>query len=490
MNITFIYPDFMKGGEGRYYEGLASLAATLEKDQHNVRLFHLFKKYSKFEFIEIFKSKYKDTNLAGFSVTTNAFYLIKDYVDELKKIKIPIIFGGVHPTLRPQEVIELDGVNFVCRGEAESVLTKLCKNLEEDKDILDIEGLWIKYKDKIIKNQIAPLVENLDSLPFPKRDIFDYYASVDAKLKRLVFMASRGCPFNCSYCANLPLRELFKNKEKWVRFKSVSRIIKEIKEALIKYPNAKEIDFHDDIFGLNKIWLEDFCINYKKEISLPYICNSRFEFLLDKKILRLLKESGCVGVKVGVESGNDFIRKKILNRNQDRDLILKVAKLCEEVNLAIYTFNMIGIPYENLKSTLDTVKLNALIRPLQIQVSIFYPYPNTFLGELCKKEGIIKDENVDSYGEEKSILKLKDYPDKHLVYAFRNFKDFVRIYSLVFKFPKVLRIFFEKILDFFWLNLKGKILKTIFFPYLVYKEISFKLYSRNLRKSLKNVKFK
>ncbi|MEM7816499.1 MAG: radical SAM protein [Candidatus Aenigmatarchaeota archaeon] len=484
MNITFIYPDFIKGGEGRYYEGLASLAASLKEDNHKVRLFHLLKRYSPYEFIEIFKNKYKDTDLVGFSVTTNTFYFVKDYISELKKLKIPIIFGGVHPTLNPKEVIEFDGVDFVCRGEAEIVLKKLCKNLEEDKDILNIESLWIKYKDKIIKNEIAPLIEDLDSLPLPKRDIFDYYASIDSKLKRLVFMASRGCPFSCSYCSNLALKELYKNNQNWVRLKSVNRIIKEIKEALLLYPATKEIDFHDDIFGLNRDWLKDFCNVYKKEISLPYICNSRFEFLLDKVVLKLLKESGCVGIKVGLESGDDFIRKKILKRNQDKELILKVSKLAKEFDLPLYTFNMIGLPYENLKSSLETVKLNALISPLQIQVSIFYPYPNTYLGKLCKEENLITNKILPSYGEPDSVLKLKDYPLPKLISAFRDFKDFVRLYSLVFKFPKILKNFFEKILDYFWFNSKGKILKKIFYPYLFYKEISLTLYARNLRKKV------
>ncbi|MCM8787053.1 MAG: hypothetical protein NC935_03265, partial [Candidatus Omnitrophica bacterium] len=169
--------------------------------------------------------------------------------------------------------------------------------------------------------------------------------------------------------------------------------------------------------------------------------------------------------------------------------ILKVAGMCKELDLAIYTFNMIGLPYESLKKSLETVKLNALIEPLGIQVSIFYPYPNTFLGELCKKEGIIEDVIISNYGEAKSMLKLKNYPKEHLIYAFGNFKDFVRIYSFVFKFPKVLRVFFEKILDFFWLNLKGKILKIFFLPYLVYKEISLRIYAKNLRTKIKNVRF-
>lgn len=455
MKIVFVYPDFMKGAQGKYYEGIASLAALLKKNGHTVELFHLIREISDIKFIEIFEQRFPKIDLIAFSSTTNTFAYVSKYAKEIRKRRnILTICGGIHPTLCPEETIACDGIDVLCIGEGEYPLLELCNRLEKKEDIVNIQSLWIKREGRIIKNKVRPLLEDLDLLPMPERTIFDYKNSTDFKWRRLVFMASRGCPFLCAHCCNERLKEKYPNYSRYVRFKSVGRMLEEIKYSLEQWPSTQQICFHDDILTLNPAWFRDFIFRYKEEIGLPYVCNSRFD-LLDEKKIEILKQTGCVGVKLGLESGNDFIRKEILKRRQDKEKIINIADDCHKKGLGFYTFNMVGIPFENLARALDTIKLNARLNPNDMQVSIFYPYPKTDLYEVCREKGFLTNKTLPSYVERDTVLKLNDFPKQEILFAYDNFVHFVEYYEfLSLLLPKRFCKFSINILDFLWVHPK------------------------------------
>ncbi len=454
MKVTFIYPDFMKGAEGKYYEGIASLSAVLKKGGHSVRLLHVIEEINPQELAEGFKRDYADTDIIAFSSTTNAFPYVAQCARQLRKLtNILILCGGLHPTLAPEEAIAVEGIDIICQGEGEYPLLELCDKLQNNQDISAIENLWIKKGDNIIRNNVRPLIENLDELPLPDRDVFDYKSLADYRWGRLVFMASRGCPFHCTHCCNRDIQQVYPNKLKYVRFKSVDRIISEVKAAMAAWPDVKENIFHDDILTLKKNWFGEFASRYKKEIGIPYICNSRFE-LLSEETLKSLSESGCSGLKVGVESGNDFIRKDILKRKQNREDMIKVADTCRRLGLRLHTFNMVGIPFEDLSKALDTVKVNARLRPAEIQITVFYPFPQTELHRICKERNFLTGKTLDSFAQGETILQLDTFPPKEIIHAYRNFVAFVRYYEIAYFFPRPISSVFIKIWDLFWYNPK------------------------------------
>jgi radical SAM superfamily enzyme YgiQ (UPF0313 family) len=287
-------------------------------------------------------------------------------------------------------------------------------------DYKQISNFWFRDKDKITRNQIRPKTENLDSLPSPDRELFDY-DSLLAENPIAEFICSRGCPFQCSYCINIKWNELHKGKGKLVRFRSVKNVIAEIKEVASKYPQINQIEINDDTFTLNRQWLKEFCKAYKKEIGLPFACTVR-PGTIDDKIPLLLKESNCTEVRMGIEAGNDFIRNKILKRNLSKEDIIRDFKKFKEVGIRTWAFNMIGIPYETLSMIEETINLNKLVRPDFAQVSIFVPYPGTETRRICEEKGWLTDRITETYFQNESPLDQPSLTVKQVAYYNRIFR--------------------------------------------------------------------
>jgi radical SAM superfamily enzyme YgiQ (UPF0313 family) len=450
MKVLLVYPDFCIGSGGKFYEGIAIISSVLKQAGHKVNFVHLDKE-EPFEYI-LQEIKSFSPGLIGFSATTNMFAAVANYAAAIKeKFEIPVICGGIHPTLCPQDSLLCSGIDMICRGEGEYTLLELCNNLEKNKNTINIQNIWVKNSDgSITQNPLRPLVDNLDSLPYPDRDIFKQNKLIASENARVTILASRGCPYDCSYCCNHALRGLYAANGRYIRYKSVNYILKEIALCLEKNPQAEYLYFYDDILTLDKKWFRELAYSCKEKYGLPYMCNSRFN-LINEDIVRIFKETGCIQLSFGLESGNDYIRNNILNRQISKENIIKAAKLCRDAAIPLYTYNMIGLPDEGMKEILDSVKLNAEIEADEVQLSIFYPYRGTQTYERCLKENCLKDKNLNSYFED-SVIKLKNISQKNLQFAYRNFKNFVRHYRKVNKMRGFLSFFVAKALDVLWYN--------------------------------------
>jgi radical SAM superfamily enzyme YgiQ (UPF0313 family) len=330
-------------------------------------------------------------DIVGFSPRTGEISFCFSIAEKIKRQypDMPIIFGGVHPTVAPDETIHNEFVDMVCIGDGENALAELLDKLENNQDISKIKNIWLKNNGQIIRNDICPLIEEVDSLPFPDRELFDYERYLDSNAYDGEVMASRGCPYNCSYCINSTLRERYKDKGVYVRTRNAESVIKEIGLLNRKY-KIERITFHDEMFTVNKKWLREFSYKYSSSFSIPFMCNARVE-TLDSEVCDLLKSAGCSSLNVGVEAGNPEIRKNVLNRHMSNETIIKGFKTAKSKGLRIYAYNMIGIPHETVENINETIELNRLIQPDDLQATIFQPYPGTRLYDLCKEKGWIKD---------------------------------------------------------------------------------------------------
>jgi len=368
MKVLLIYPNIVESPKDISI-GIAHLSAILKQNNHQVELIDSTFGITDNEIIN--KTKKFNPDLIAITTATNDFHYAKHISNLLKPLNIPLIAGGYHPTLAPEESIK--HFDMICIGEGEHAILELANNPNS----LDIKNIWFKKGNEIIKNPTRPLIEDLDKLPFPDRSIYDYKKYLSWNHNTATFLTSRGCPFQCTYCINHALQKLYKGKGTYVRFRSVDNLLKEMKQVIEKY-KPTSIEFYDDTFTLNKERIDEFCKKYPKEINLPFTINARVN-AVTKDMLIKLKKAGLTRVSIGVESGDEYITNKILKRHMTNEQIIQTFKWAKQAGIKTYSFNMIGVPFETKSSIKKTIKLNQKIKPDYIGVSIFNAYKGTEL---------------------------------------------------------------------------------------------------------------
>ena len=400
MKILFIIPKI--GSAAKAVVGIAFLSALLKKEGHKVELLEIENKKDINNVVPFIKSC--QPQVIGLSVNSHQYIHAVQIARKIKlELNIPIFLGGIHATVRPNEVIQEKSFDGICVGEAENAFLELIRKIEKKQDYINTKNFWFRINGKIVRNNIGPLVEDLDSLVFPDYLIFKYFKEAGKENIVPRFIFSRGCPFDCTYCANYILKKTYAGQGRYLRYRSVDKALEEI-ELLKTQCNFKHFKIDDDTFSLNKAWVLEFCEKYPKKFNMTFECNVKCG-VVDKETLIALKKVGCNLIKVGVESGNEVLRKEVLGRDISNQEIIELFDLAKEIGLSTYSFNIIGIPGETKDTIKDAIDLNIRIKPDFFQVSIFYPYPGTILGEKCAQEGLITDKHVDSYMEE-SILNL------------------------------------------------------------------------------------
>ena len=458
MRVLFIYPDILPGKHfsGYYYMGVGYLAAVLKRAGHVPSLLHITKPIEKADLIRAVKEYRPD--LIAFSSTTNMFPYVKIWAKVItENYDVPTICGGIHPTLSPVDSISTEGLDMICRGEGEGALVELCDAIESGKEVERIGNLWIKKNGGIVQNPMRPLIRDLDSLPFPDREVFDFANLELSKEGRGLFFASRGCPYDCSYCCNRALQESYQDspvKVPYVRFRSVGNVISEIQTVLKKYPFIKTLHFDDDILPLNKKWFAEFAEKYGNEVHLPFSCNIRPN-LVNEGLVELLKRAGCYQAQLGVESGNKYLRNQILNRGVSDEQIINAFSLCRRAGIQTYSYSMIGLPFEDMRGIFETIKMNGKVMPDLMQVTIFYPYLKTKLYNVCQEKGFLT-ERVLTYYTDESILRLPTLSETNLTFTKYFFRRLARVYSKLAVLPppvaKAIGRTLEKVLSREWIQ--------------------------------------
>jgi radical SAM superfamily enzyme YgiQ (UPF0313 family) len=437
VKITFIYPDLesqVENWTGYFYHGVAMLSAALKQDGHLTSLIHIVRPMDKDEFISRIRSD--DPGLIGFSSSSHMFPIVRELLSWLAEagIEAPTICGGIHPTLAPEKAIAPERIDMICRGEGEGALAELCRRMEKEEDISDIKNLWIKTDGGIIKNPLGPVVEDLDTLPAPDRSIFDYENLISERNGTGTFMASRGCSFECTYCCNHTLKRLYDRNGNQIRFRSVDHVIDEIKQVVEKYPFIKRLVFDDDILFLYRKWARAFTEKYSREINLPFECHGRAD-ITDQEVVDLLETAGCAELKLGLESGNEEIRRQILNRPMTNQQIKNAFGLAKKAGLATKSYNIVGSPNDTPVTILDTIKLNAEIGPDKLYYTICQPYDGTRLAEICEQQNLVTSGDLGPDFFSSSVLQLKTVSSAQVTMFRDYFLILVRYYQLLLEFP-------------------------------------------------------
>ena len=464
--MLLVYPDYTDrsvqgSGGGNYSEGLASISAVLKQGGHDCKLFHLKHYHDEAEYKEKLK-ELGEFDVIGFSIRTTAFPDSQLYIKWTKEVypDVFIICGSYHATLVPEEVLSAEGVDSVCIGDGEYAELELLDKMTAGEDYSTVESLWFKDEDgSFIKNPVRPLFADLDRIPIPDFDLFDYANLESMKVDTAIVVVSRGCFYNCTYCGNGNFRKVYPNKKIYARFRSPENAILYLKTLLGKYPQIKFINFRDAIFNMFPEWFDTFIEMYKKEIHLPCTGNIRFDILKEDTV-RKMKEAGFYTIDMGLESGDQEMRFKYLKRYQTDEMIINCSNWFHKYGIAQLTYNIIGLPFEDIHKALKTIKLNARIKSDRVIPNIFYPYPGTVLYDISKEAGFIPD---DLDAKRRVPLVQPQFPEVEVLYIEAYFMHFVKRYKWAFAMPRWLGKPYEKWLDH---RVTGKYIPRKFYVWL------------------------
>jgi anaerobic magnesium-protoporphyrin IX monomethyl ester cyclase len=294
------------------------------------------------------------------------------------------VFGGIHPTVAPQETIADPLVDVLCRAEGEAAMTELLAALDSGSDYSGIAGLWVRKGGEVVRNPVRPLLQDLDPLPFPDRDLLAP-ERLQAELYGINMLTSRGCPFPCSYCQNEYLMDMARGQGSFVRYRSIDNVFAEIDEVIARYRPSR-LSFSDESFTLNRKRLAEFCERYAERYSIPFLCQTRPD-LIDEEVLRILKAGRCDFINMAIEAGNPRIRNHVLQRNIPTETIVESFTLARRFGIRTGSFNMIGLPGEDMTTVWDTINLNKRLQPDRIMCTVYMPFQGTRLGEECLEAG-------------------------------------------------------------------------------------------------------
>ena len=402
--------------------GVMSIAGLLKAHGHAVDLI-LVDEHPK-NYLDLIDQYNPD--LMGFSFMTGNRNWAYALARELKqKFNKPIIFGGVHPTLFPED-IDFSYVDYVCIGEGEYPVLELMNGIEHGDDCSAIQNLWAKKNGALVKNPVRNLIQDFDTLPLPYREIYYTYPFIkNLPIKR--FISGIGCPYQCTFCHNPMQMKLYHGKGTYVRKKSVKRVIEEIHSVKDRYV-LKNVHFSDDTFVLDKKWLQEFLEVYRKEINLPFSCNIRID-QVNEEIVQDMAKSGCYGISFGIESGSEKIRNMILKKNLKEEDIINNSKRIKSCGIKIITTNLMGLPEETLEDAFKTIKINQKIRANYTRANVLIPYPKTEIVDFAIARALLPpDFSIHNFTQilRKSLIKTP--------YT-REFENLCALFNLTVKFP-------------------------------------------------------
>ena len=341
------------------------------------------------------------------SLASPQAHMLPEIAKATADLSLPLLVGGSHPTFAPEEVLSVPGVTAVAVGEGEEAAPAFVEGARR------VPGL-VFPGHALSAGRLA----RLEELPPPDRRAF--FECPDFELERKIvgheFATGRGCPFRCLYCANGGYKKLYGPAHH--RRVPVEAAIREITETLRLDPRVDVIGFHDDIFTADPGYLAEFADRYRRTMRIPFWANAHPN-LLSQETVRLLARAGCRRIHLGVETGNEELRARVLGRHIPDSVIVEAAVRLKKAGIRLVTFVMLGIPGENEKSYGDTVRLLRRIKPSWIIQSYFTPLPGTVLGEGIRKrlpirrwseilEGSFYLEPRRSWSEELDVERLKE----------------------------------------------------------------------------------
>ena len=365
--------------------------------------------------LELLKSE--DIGLLAVSLRASAYITVARELSlkVREELKIPILWGGLHVSLMPDQCMET--ADMICRGEGEEAILRLAAGLKKGELPQKVPNLWVRQGDRIIKNPPAPLIQDLDSLPFrdyrtQNRKFYVNFNRVlvgDPMIDDPLFqmMNSRGCPFSCSFCYNKSLKEqVYPGEKPYFRLRSVDNVLAEIKDARKYFRNMRRVRFDDEVFPFDKDWMTEFSERYPREIGLPFQCFVQ-PTLVNREYVQKLKTAGLETVFMGIQN-SEMTNKRYYNRAGSDDQVRQAVEMFNEFKIEGCYHIIWDNPLSEREEKEHTVEfLLSLPRPFHLFLFSLTHFPNTGTTDLLLQKGTITTGEVEGLGGIKTFSQYR-----------------------------------------------------------------------------------
>ncbi|HPA47992.1 MAG TPA: radical SAM protein [bacterium] len=324
-------------------------------------------------------------DLVGISLVSNLHGLAIEITRAVRdRLRVPVVWGGVDPTINPD--LAEDHADVICIGEGERAIVELAdsigRNRRNGDDPLStlsrienpIDNLRIRRPDGWLSDRVGVMIPDLDTLPFPLFDLSRECSISEERLYRacrpplgrlprlLPVISFRGCPYHCHYCCHSVLKKIYTGG-KYLRRRSVSNVIEELRLRKRQFPALRMIEIEDDVFTLDQGWIDEFCREYKQHIGIPFWCYT-YPGISRESMLKPLKEAGLSSVTFGIQSGSQRILTEVYGRPVRAEKILETADVLRRLDIPFVVDLIGGNPLETDADRIETVKvLAALPKP-------------------------------------------------------------------------------------------------------------------------------
>lgn len=365
--------------------GLCYLSASLKRAGHQARVLDCEAQGLNItKILEIVAQDRPD--LIGITATSPELANALAIAAELKaKVKIPIVFGGVHVTIFKEQLLrDHPAVDFGVVGEGEETIVELLESLDRPQNYPAIQGLIFRDGAEIRQNPLRPLIPDLNLLPFPDRsgqppELYFRNVPVAGYQTTAAFMSSRGCPCHCTYCA-------IEQIPGWrrVRYRSAENVVDEI-EYLVRELKIQHISFNDDVLTMNRARVYDICREiHRRNLKFTWEGLSRAD-CVDLNLLKTMRAAGFVRISYGIESGNPDILKSTC-KNETLEQIAEAFRITREAGIIARGSLIIGLPFENRRTVEDSFRfVNRLEGIDQVIINILQPYPGTKVRDMVQQ---------------------------------------------------------------------------------------------------------
>lgn len=397
--------------------GLRYVSAYLKAHGHVVQCYFMRSKrdtaeadFSK-DLLGELVDRVREADLIGMSLMTNTFHRACVLTDTIRRaaVKAPIVWGGTHPTVAPEESLEV--AEIICIGEGEQAMLELAQRIQDGQDPTATGSLAFRLNGKTIRNPVRALHMELDEYPFPDYDADTHWVAardgfesahpdnLRGALHRLRIETTRGCPYPCTFCNNAALLKVYKGKGSWVRKRSAENVIREIEEARARFPMIESVNIVDDLFFVrSEEEIEEFTHAYARRVNLPIELDA-FPNTITQTKVRTLARLPISLISMGVQSGSADTLKNIFKRPTPIDKIVEGINAFADNKLRAEYHYIVNNPFETDANRIESMRFAATHHrgPAILRIFPLQFYPGTPLYDRARAEGLIGERHQSAY---------------------------------------------------------------------------------------------